>query len=241
MIVDARVLQPEFIPSEVVHRDAEINTLISALDPVTHGDAGGTTFLLGPSGTGKTCIAQYTLERLREAVIDIHTQYINCWEDHTRFKTLYRVLEGLDQAVDIHRQSTPTDELCDRLRAYDGPPYVVVLDEVDQLTDTSVLYDLYRSPELTMVLIANRETELLAHLDDRVASRLQTAVRINFDVYSTEALSAILEDRVRRGLQEGVITTAQLETIADAAGGDARVGIGVLRGRPAKLPKKMLR
>jgi Cdc6-like AAA superfamily ATPase len=41
------------------------------------------------------------------------------------------------------------------LRAYDGPPCVVILDEADQLDDRSVLYDLYALSGISMLLIAN--------------------------------------------------------------------------------------
>lgn len=61
-------------------------------------------------------------------------------------------------------------------------------------------------------------------------SRLQTATRIRFDCYDTDALVAILEDRARWGLRPDAITTAQLARIAEAAGGDARVALGILRG-----------
>ena len=181
MITDARVLDPEFVPAETQHRDAEINVLTRALAPLTRGEAAAPIILTGPSGTGKTCIAQYTVEQLRETVLDLNHTYINCWQAHSRFQTLHRVLEGLDRAVDIHRESTPTDKLLDRLRDYDGPPYIVVLDEVDQHADTRVLYDLYRVRGLSMVVIANRERELLAQIDDRVASRLRTATSIRSD------------------------------------------------------------
>jgi Cdc6-like AAA superfamily ATPase len=124
MITDARVLQEEFIPKEVQHRDAEVNHLSSILEPLTEKEPVEPVLLYGPSGVGKTCIGQFTAERLREAVVDLNYQYVNCWEDHTRFQTLYRILDGLNRTHDVHRQSTPRDLLLERLRDYDGPPYV---------------------------------------------------------------------------------------------------------------------
>lgn len=229
MIADARVLDPEFVPSDVVHRDAEINLLSSVLRPVTDGGSVDPAFLYGPSGTGKTCIAQYTLDKLRESVIDLNTQYVNCWENHSHFDTLFQVLAGVGQTLDIHRQSTPQSLILDRLHDYDGPPYVVILDEVDQLDDTNVLYELRRTPNLSMILIGNQHEQFFSRLDDRLASRLRAATRIEFDPYRHSELISILDDRVRWGLHPDVITQTQLELIADATGGDARVAIGVLR------------
>jgi Cdc6-like AAA superfamily ATPase len=83
------------------------------------------------------------------------------------------VLEGIDRTVDIHRQSTPKGVLLDRIRDYNGPPYVVILDEVDQLEDKSLLYDLYRIRNLTMILIANQEEELFSEIGNRLTSRLR--------------------------------------------------------------------
>ncbi len=229
MITDARVLQPEFVPSEVAHRDAEVDHLSSALAPITAGQRADPVFLYGPSGVGKTCIAQFTVERLREAVIELNYQYVNCWEDHNRFKTLYRVLEGINRTVDVHRQSTPRDVLLERLREYDGPPYVIILDEVDQLTDKRLLYDLYRVPTITMILIANDEAGLFGALDGRLTSRLRNSTQVEFSQYGNDELVAILADRVRWGFEPGAIDRPRLETIANHAAGDARVAIGVLR------------
>ena len=229
MITNARVLQPEFIPAEIKHRDAETSHLSHALEPITHGERGETALLYGPSGVGKTCVAKFTINRLRENALDVEHQYVNCWEDYSRFKTLYRLLDGIGNTIDIHRQSTPTDVLLDRLRDYNDSQYVVILDEVDQLEDKSLLYDLYRIQNLTMVLIANREEELFDPLDDRVHSRLSSSARIRFGQYSVDELVAILEDRVRWGLADGVIDEDRLRQIADAAVGDARAAIGILR------------
>lgn len=180
MITDARVLQPEFTPNEVRHRDAEVNYLSSVLDPLTDGRQADPALLHGPTGVGKTCIAQFIVEQLRGSVVDLNHQYVNCWEDHSRFQTLYRLLDGIGRTVDIHRQSTPTDVLLDRLREADDSPYVVILDEVDQLEDKALLYDLYRMPHLTMVLIANDEKGLFASMDDRLNSRLTDCEHIHF-------------------------------------------------------------
>lgn len=128
MIEDARVLRDEFIPREVAHRDPEMNALSRALDPVTRGEPAETTALFGPSGEGKTCLARFALGRLREATLDLDSQYVNCWRNHTRFRALYRILEGAGPTYDVHRQSIPTDELLSRLEDYDGSQYVVILD-----------------------------------------------------------------------------------------------------------------
>lgn len=229
MIHDARVLHPEFVPRDIVHRTHEVNALSSALEPFAEGDLGENTILYGPSGSGKTCMAQYVVEQLRETAVHLNYQYVNCWEDYSRFKTLYRVLEGIDRTLNVHRQSTPKDELLNRLREYDGPPYVIILDEVDQLEDKSVLYELYRTPGLTLVLIANEEASLFDPLEQRLASRLRTITRISFDRYTVDELVSILEDRARWGLRENAVTTSQLEAIANDAAGDARVGIETLR------------
>lgn len=229
MITDARVLQQEFIPKEVQHRDSEVNYLSSILEPITQAESVEPTLLYGPSGVGKTCIAQFLLEELRQSVVDLNTQYVNCWEDYTRFKTLYQLLDGVEKTVDIHRQSTPRDVLLDRLRAYSGGPYVVILDEVDQLQDKELLYDLHRIQPLTLILIANREEDVFSPIDERLRSRLRNSNRIHFTPYSNDEMLSILQDRAHWGLAENVITETELHEIADYSSGDARVAIGILR------------
>ena len=229
MITDARVLRTGFVPREVEHRDAEVTHLAEILAPLTDGNPADTTLLLGPSGVGKTCLAQYTAEQLRQEVLDVEYQYVNCWQNFSEFRTLHRILEGLGKTVDIHRQSTPRDELFERLRQYDGPPCVVILDEADQLEDKRLLYTLHELPQFSMLLIANRERELLASADERLTSRLTGSERVRFDRYSSDELVSIMDARVRAGLEDGVIDRDRLATIADAAAGDARVALSILR------------
>ena len=71
---------------------------------------------------------------------------------------------------------------------------LLVNGRVDQLQDEDVLYDLYRTRGISMILIANQETELFTRLDDRLVSRLHAATRIRFEKYELEELVSILED-----------------------------------------------
>ena len=64
MIQDARVLQDDHLPREIVHRHEEMNQIAGALEPVVDGDTPQDTLLTGPSGAGKTCIARATLNEL---------------------------------------------------------------------------------------------------------------------------------------------------------------------------------
>ncbi|WP_135666983.1 Cdc6/Cdc18 family protein [Halorhabdus rudnickae] len=229
MLRDARFLREEFVPREVVHRDPEINHLSSVLQPLADGRPADTAFISGPSGSGKTCISKYTVERLKEENLDVESIYVNCWNDHSRFQVLFRILDEVTSTVDIHRQSTPRDVLFDRLRDHDGPPCVVILDEVDQLADRTVLYELLGLQSFSLVLIANDVEELLAEVDERLASRLRSAERIRFHAYTTDELVDILRERADRALTHDAIAPEQLEAIADEAGGDARVAIATLK------------
>ncbi|QLH78346.1 AAA family ATPase [Halosimplex rubrum] len=238
MIRDARVLRAGFVPREVEHRDAEVNHLSSVLEPITNGEPADTAIVTGPSGAGKTCISQFVTERLREEVLDVETTYVNCWRNYTRFRTLYQILDDLGATIDIHRQSTPHDELVDRLQQHDGPRTVVILDEVDQLEDPSVIYDLHSLPQFAIICIANKEEELFSRVDDRLVSRLRSSEHVRMDKYHDEQLYDILSARAKWGLDEDVITDDQLYRIADAAAGDARLAIGILRTAASKADRE---
>ena len=237
MIRDARVLRAGFVPQEVEHRDAEVNHLSSVLEPITNGEPADTAIVTGPSGAGKTCISKFVTERLREEVLDVEATYVNCWRNYTRFRTLYQILDDLGATIDIHRQSTPHDELVDRLQQHDGPRTVVILDEVDQLEDPSVIYDLHSLPQFAIICIANKEEELFGRVDDRLVSRLRSSEHVRMGKYHDEQLYDILSARAKWGLDEDVVTDNQLYQIADAAAGDARLAIGILRTAAGKAKR----
>jgi orc1/cdc6 family replication initiation protein len=227
MIQDARVLQDDHLPREIVHRHDEMSQLATALEPVVEGDRPQHALLTGPSGAGKTCIARATLDRLKEQVLDVHTAHVDCWLHPNDFRILYKLLESIGNTYDIHR-STPHDKLLERLTAIDKP-FLIVLDEADQIDDPDLLRRLYGIPRVTMILVTNHERDLFSPLDERLQSRLRSSDTIEFDQYTHDELTAILTDRVNWGLADGAVSRNQLDRIADAACGNARDAISILR------------
>jgi len=238
MIRDARVLRAAFVPREVEHRNAEVNHLSSVLAPLTDGQPAETAVVTGPSGAGKTCLSKFVAERLREEVLDVEATYVNCWRNYSRYRTLYQILDDLGQTIDIHRQSTPHDELVDRLQRYDGPRRVIILDEADQLEDPEVIYDLHSLSQFALVCIANKEELLYNRVDDRIVSRLRASEHVLMERYHVDELADILRARAEWGLEHDVIDDGQLHRIADAAAGDARLAIGILRTAASRADRE---
>ena len=229
IIADARVLTEQFIPKEITSRDGQLQALRDNLKPLVKGLPARHSFLYGPPGAGKTCIARYVAEELASYTSDVLQSYVNCWECTSRFRVLYAIIQKLGMQLAVHRKGTPTDELLDVLRnKLKERPCVIILDEVDQLEDDKVFYDLLAVPNICLVIISNSETALHS-IDSRIRSRLAAADRLEFPLYKISEIVEILKKRVEWGLFPGVIKTAQLERIADMSGGDARAAIGMLR------------
>jgi len=216
------------VPSDLEHRDGELDALSAALDPVVQYGEGRQTHIFGPSGSGKTCLARYALDRLEDEAPHIRRTYINCWDHYATSALLYELAAGVDAVADVRRGAVPHDELLGRIRERDDVAYVVVLDEVDQVEEPRVLAQLHRMPHVHCIHIANDEDAFFGRLDERVASRIRAGEHIQLERYSKSALIDILDARAEAGLAERAAPAPRLKAIADRAAGDARAGVEML-------------
>ncbi|MBI4020082.1 MAG: orc1/cdc6 family replication initiation protein [Candidatus Aenigmarchaeota archaeon] len=229
IIKDGRVLKEQFIPSRIVHRDGQLKVIRDNLRPLLKRQQPRSMFIHGSPGTGKTCISKYVTEELSAHVSSVLHCYVNCWLYPSTFKILFSILQEFGVSMSIHRKGTPTDELFDifRKRLQDRQ-CVIVLDEVDQLEDDKILYDLARMENVGLMLISNDE-HALGGVDPRVRSSLASVDTIHFPPYSFEEIRDILRDRAEWGLLPGVVAKAQVDWIARVSSGDARIALNVLR------------
>ncbi|WP_276256525.1 Cdc6/Cdc18 family protein [Halomontanus rarus] len=230
LITDYSVLQPDVQPDRevIVHRDGEIDHLMSVLAPLTHDVAPGGAFLYGPPGSGKTCTTHCVLEELVDET-DVEIVFIDCLSSHARRSVLKRVLEELGAAAELEHRSVATDDLSALVReAIDGPT-VLVLDECDQLDDFRVLHELYGIKDLTLVLISNAPWKAFEPETQPLNSRVQSLQEIPFSRYTETQLVSILEERSRAGVESGVVSDSDLEYIVSKVDErDARQTISLL-------------
>lgn len=236
VIGDKRVLTADFLPNRMVHRGQERQEIADALKPIIDGERPRNVLLHGPPGTGKSTMANYVVEKMGEHV-NLVSGHVNCWRYPSRFKLYHSLLQDMGEKM-IHRTGTPTDELVDKFEAkVRKRPAVVVLDEVDQVEDERILYDMARYNRTGLIMIANQEN-VFYNLDERIRSSLSSRKNVRFQAYTEEELLDILRDRRQWGLRDGCIEDSQLRRIASKSGGDARAAINTLRLAAEQAEKK---
>jgi orc1/cdc6 family replication initiation protein len=225
VIEDARVLTADYLPNKMVHREGERQEIARCLRPLVDGGSPENMLLYGPPGTGKTAMANYVVEELKEKVF-ANSSYVNCFSQKSRFEIFY---ELLDQKLTTPRDGTSTEKIIDMFEEKTRKePTVVIIDEVDQITDDEVLYELSRFQNVGIIFIAN-DQKIFSHFEDRVRSRLSGMRRIHFRRYNEDELADILELRQEHGLKDSSISEGQLKEIAARSGGDARMALNSLR------------
>ncbi|WP_049909956.1 Cdc6/Cdc18 family protein [Natrinema gari] len=227
LISNRRVLRTEIPPEEMHLREGQIDHLRSVLEPIQYGQRVDGAFIYGPPGGGKTHAAQMLVRRLKQAADHVRTTHIDCWNHNTHSAIVTQLLEGLGGVA--APSNAAGYALMDQLRDNLESPYVVILDEADQIEDDRTLYELHECPRVSVICIANDYGEFFDPLDMRVESRLNAYQPIEFPKYNNDQLETILEGRIRNGVRPGAVPDSVVATIVDVSHNDARKAIDNLR------------
>ncbi|MCK9565558.1 MAG: ORC1-type DNA replication protein [Methanothrix sp.] len=236
------VLRPTYTPSELPHRNEQINGLASILVPALRGETPSNVLIYGKTGTGKTAVAKYVGKELEEASfgdMKCTVIYINCEVVDTQYRILAHLARHFDKEIPM--TGWPTDQVYAEFRnAVDEDKQVVVimLDEVDKLVrkGDDVLYNLSRinsdllRSKVSIIGISN-DLKFTEFLDPRIKSSLGED-EIIFPPYNAEQIRDILEQRAKLSFSPGVLQESVIPLCAAFAAqehGDARKALDLLR------------
>ncbi len=237
---DERVLQPEHLPEELPHREAQKKDIALALRGAMHGMRPENVIIVGRPGTGKTVTVRVIFKELGEASNRVVPIYINCWEFSTRHAVLGKIATALGEI--LPRRGIAADEIFERIAEVmrkEKKVAVVALDEIDRLFATrqgeeKVLYDLLRAGEnygvnFGIVGITNSE-DFMVKVEGRIRSSLAQR-EVEFRQYTPQQLKDILGERARLAFQHGALSEEVVPLCAAYGaknGGDARLAIAML-------------
>ena len=243
LFTNRNVLSPEYVPDQLLFRDAQINAVAEVLATVLHGSKPSNLLLYGKTGTGETAVARYVLSKLQSEVAansGLVVAYVNTRQANTEYRTLAELALVLN--VQIPFTGLSTGEVIARIfREVQAKKakLILVLDEIDYLVKAfgvETLYEFTRSSErlapgfLSMVGISN-DLKFKEGLDPRVLSSLNEEELI-FPPYTVEELRQILNVRAEAAFRKSAVSASAINLCAAMAGsehGDARRAVDLLR------------
>ncbi len=242
------VLQSNYTPEQITHREAQIESVASILAPALRGERVSNLFLYGNTGSGKTLSVQYVREKILEKLRELggdHLQfiYVNCKLKKVA-DTEYRIVAEMIRELKGSVPSTglPTDQVYLKfIELIDVKKQVVIiiLDEIDEAVkkiSDRFIYTLTRlnsdlkNAQISIIGISNSLT-FMDHIDPRVRSSLSEEELI-FPPYNALQLQDILRARALQAFKEGVLNEGVIEKCAAYAArehGDARRALDLLR------------
>ncbi|WP_293026740.1 ORC1-type DNA replication protein [Natronococcus sp.] len=240
---DEHVFEIDYVPETFKHRDTQTQNLTYALRPAVRGSRPLNVMVRGPPGTGKTTAVQKLFDEVGTQTSDVRTIRVNCQVNSTRYSVFSRLFEG---TFDYEPPSSGISfkklfgQIAEKL-VEDDRVLVVALDDVNYLfyenEASDTLYSLLRAHEeypgakIGVIVVSSDPTlEVIDELDSRVQSVFRPE-EVYFPVYDQPEIVDILDERIRKGFRDGVISRSTVERVADrtAESGDLRVGIDLLR------------
>jgi cell division control protein 6 len=246
LFINRDALSPDYVPPRLPFRDQQTKAVAQILAPILRGSKPSNLLLYGKTGTGKTAVANYVLQRLKAEANNpnLVLAYVNTRLADGEYRTLADFARFLDLSKDRKIPLTGlaigevVDRIFENIRA-NKKKVVLILDEIDYLVKLfgdDILYSFTRSSSklvpgfLALVGISN-DLKFKEGLDPRVLSSLSEEELV-FPPYTVDELRAILEERAGVAFRPSVASPAAINLCAAMAGsehGDARRAIDLLR------------
>jgi len=248
VFIDEVVLDLQYVPRELLHRDEEFRFLTGLFKFIldTPYEMSQRVVIVGDVGSGKTVMAQRfglnLMEEAKKRRVKAKYIHVNCREVRG---SLFMVIQ---RALRVFRPTFPdrgysSNEVLDtmmRVLDEDEQQLVLCLDEVDALIEKEggdALYNLTRVQEERIegarrlsIICISKNPEVFKDLDRSTLSTLQRNV-IRMSQYTNMQLSDILTSRSKLAFKPGAVSPEIIDFVGELASrehGDARYAIDLL-------------
>ena len=253
IFLDRSKLSPRYIPSELPHREKEIEKIHHAFrESFSSPERFPLTIMqiVGPAGIGKTSTVLATMRLLEDQFsknrLKMKVAYVNLKLQGGNKYAIYRfILEKI--APELPAQGLSAEEMLRFLLRYliENKTFAfIVLDEIDYLIkitkDSGIIYDLTRLNEFDPespchvkgVIFIARSTDFYSRLDQAELSSLGR-IPMKFPMYNLKQVSDILSKRCSEAFRPRVVGSDLIDkvseiTISTAVKGDIRYSLELL-------------
>lgn len=241
---DREVLRNDYVPEKLPHREEQIRCFGEMITPALKSSRCSNVFIYGKTGTGKTAVVKYVLNRLLQRANELDAPIKVCYANCRLSGTEYRILSSLCESINVKVPFTglALGEVFERFKKGLNSRkllLIVVLDEIDALVKDRgdvLLYELTRINEgldcsKTSIIGISNDLRFKEFLDPRVLSSLSEEELV-FRPYDAGELRDILLDRANAAFLGGVLldgTVGLCAALAAAEHGDARRALDLLR------------
>lgn len=239
------MLTPAYIPDTLIARTDEIKKVAELLKPGIFGSYPHNAFIYGSTGTGKTVVIRYVMQKFLDKLSDknicnVCPIYLSVrgWAASQVMSSIIRALNP-GKMIPERGISIPTYfRMLWNSMNEQKISIILIFDEVDMMKSPEILYDLSRAmedhkieaPLYVNIIGLTNDSDFASGLNARISSSLRDQP-IFFPPYNAHQLEEILEGR-RDAYMEGVLDECVIKLCAAYSAqdnGDARKAIELFR------------
>ena len=228
LFLNPQFLDSDFIPPIIKFRENEQQYIASCIKPLLLKRDGKNILIKGSPGIGKTLASKHVISELKKESNEIFCVYVNCWKKDSSFKILNEICSQLSYKYVFNKSfDVLMKDICELINQ---KSLVIILDEIDRLTDNTILYSLLEDIYRKSIIMITNDDEFLTTLDARIRSRM-IPENLDFKSYNTNEIDSILRERAEYAFVKNVMSDECFELISEKTSEfkDLRTGLFLLK------------